>query len=78
MQAHRNEIARLMKLMDTLQSQTQKSHEYVVCIQQHWLLLVDELRRTFQRLEARKSASENISIGVLSLLQSQVVCVSIF
>ncbi len=75
LQAHRNEIGRLTKQIESLQSQNQNCSESVACIQRHWLMLVDELKRTFQRLERTKSTMDHTVVNdtLQAFFQNQVI-----
>eukprot|EP00291_Cryptomonas_curvata_P009082 CAMPEP_0172189934 /NCGR_PEP_ID=MMETSP1050-20130122/22817_1 /TAXON_ID=233186 /ORGANISM="Cryptomonas curvata, Strain CCAP979/52" /LENGTH=851 /DNA_ID=CAMNT_0012864719 /DNA_START=252 /DNA_END=2806 /DNA_ORIENTATION=- len=77
-QAHRNEIGRLTKQIDSLQSQHQNCAESVACIQRHWLMLTDELKRTFQRLERTKSTMDHTIVNdtLQAFFQNQIVSAS--
>jgi hypothetical protein len=74
-QAHRNEIGRLTKQIESLQSQQQNCTESVACIQRHWLMLIDELKRTFQRLERTKSTMDHTIVNdtLQAFFQNQVI-----
>jgi hypothetical protein len=75
LQAHRNEIGRLTKQIESLQSQQQNCTESVACIQRHWLMLIDELKRTFQRLERTKSTMDHTIVNdtLQAFFQNQVI-----
>jgi hypothetical protein len=75
LQAHRNEIGRLTKHIESLQSQHQNCTESVACIQRHWLMLIDELKRTFQRLERTKSTMDHTIVNdtLQAFFQNQVM-----
>ena len=80
LQAHRNEISRLSKQIESLQSQNTICADSLSCVQRHWLLLIDELKRTFQRLEMSKSTVDHapVSDTLKQLLQNQVENFSFF